>query len=72
MPESSEPEPTRKRTEGPTPHGGAYAIGYFRDKQGIPCSQADAHATEIIEFDSQDKAIFRTYMQRPEDPPIPI
>jgi hypothetical protein len=66
------PPDTRERTEGPTPTGGAYAIAYFRDARGNPCTKAEAHATEIIEFDARDNQVFRTYMQRPGDTPVPI
>ncbi len=40
-----------KRIEGPTPNGGAYAIAYEHDDGSV----------EIVEFDSQDRAIHRTY-----------
>jgi hypothetical protein len=66
------PDPdTRERTDGPTPNGGAYAIAFFRDRDGKPCPKAEAHATEIVEYAAADNAIFRTYMQRP-GPNVPI
>jgi uncharacterized protein (DUF2141 family) len=63
---------TQQRTEGPTPHGGAYAIAFFRDKDGNPCPKADAAGMEVVEFDADDNQVFRTYMQRPDDPDVPI
>jgi len=40
-----------KRIEGPTPSGGAYALAYTHDDGSV----------EIVEFDSQDREIQRTY-----------
>ena len=51
----------QERTEGPTPNGGAYAIGYFKDKDGNPVDKKDAVSVEITEFDAQGESIFRTY-----------
>lgn len=42
-----------ERIDGPTPNGGAYSIRYTRPDG----------STEIVEFDAQDRAIFRTYSQ---------
>jgi hypothetical protein len=63
---------THERTEGPTPSGGAYAIAYFRDKLGNPCPKAEAAGIEVVEFDARDRAIFRTYMTRPDATDVPI
>lgn len=46
---AKEPE----RREGPTPNGGAYSIAYFRDNGDM----------EIVEFDANDREIFRTYLK---------
>lgn len=40
-----------QRVEGPTPNGGAYAIAYTHDDGSM----------EIVEFDSEDREIQRTY-----------
>ena len=56
-----------ERIEGPTPQGGAYALVYRRgDGSG-----------EIVEFDDEDRQIFRTYFgppcfKDPENPGEPI
>jgi hypothetical protein len=55
-------DPTSLRTEGPTPAGGAYAIGYFRDAAGNPCPMAQARQVEAIEYDASGKVIARTYL----------
>lgn len=51
---------TQERTEGPTPNGGVYAIAYFKDKDGQPVAKEQAVAVEIVEFDKDDKAVWRT------------
>jgi len=43
-----------RRVEGPTAHGGAYAIIIERPVRG------ETHV-EIVEFDENDHPIFRTY-----------
>jgi hypothetical protein len=53
---------TTQRTEGPTPTGGAYAIGFFHDAAGNPCPRASAASVEIFEYDAKDQVIQRTYM----------
>lgn len=55
------PDDTRERSEGPTPNGGAYAIAYYRDEEGAPAPKATAAAVEIVEFDADDRPVFRTY-----------
>lgn len=52
---------TFKKIDGPTPNGGAYAVIYFKDKNGRPCSEKDSVSFEISEFDEQGNSIFRTY-----------
>ncbi len=68
---------TSRRTEGPTPAGGAYAIAYFFH-DGTPSAQRFADAIEIVEYDEADNAIKRTYARTapptvavpsPGDPP---
>lgn len=67
------PEPeTRQRTEGPTPNGGQYAVAYFRDAQGNPCARDQAQGIEVIEYDKDGNAIFRTYMERLGSEGVPI
>lgn len=66
------PDDTSERTEGPTPNGGASAVAYFRDRDGRPCRKADAAAMEVIELDASGTAIFRTYLQIPSKPDVPI
>lgn len=50
-----------ERIDGPTPNGGAYAIAYFRDADGKPCSKDMATNIEIVEFDENGRDVFRTY-----------
>lgn len=52
---------TSKRVDGPTPNGGTYMIAYFRDSSGNACSEKDASKVEIVEFESDNNAIARTY-----------
>lgn len=67
------PDPaTRRRTEGPTPNGGAYAIAFFRDANGKPCTESEAAGMEIVEFDARDEVIRRTYMQDRDLKDVPI
>lgn len=47
-----------QRVEGPTPNGGAYAVRYVRDDG----------SSEIVEFDAEGEAIFRTHAS-PAGPP---
>ncbi len=51
-----------RRVEGPTAHGGAYAIIIERPVRG------ETHV-EIVEFDENDHPIFRTYgrLEKRED-----
>lgn len=50
-----------KRVDGKTPKGGAYSIAYFQDSKGNPVDESKAVKAEIIEYDSKDKEINRTY-----------
>lgn len=55
---------TSRRTEGPTPSGGAYAVAYFRDGGGNPTTEAKARSMEVVEYDEDDQVIARTYMEK--------
>lgn len=61
-------KPTSQRSDGPTPHGGTYAIANWRDANGTPTTKDDAVAAEIIEFDAQDREVFRTIMEIRKSP----
>ena len=52
---------TSKRINGATPNGGSYAIAYFRDKDGQPCSESKAVRIEIVEYTDKGDEICRTY-----------
>ena len=54
---------TEERQNGATPKGGVYSIAYFQDDNGQPVAKEDATAIEIIEFDKNDRQIWRTYMR---------
>ena len=47
--------------EGPTPHGGAYSIAYYQDERGEAADKVVAVKVEIVEFDAQDRPVWRTY-----------
>lgn len=55
---------TQERTEGPTPHGGAYAVAYFLDESRRPCRKDRARWIEIHECDASGASIFRTWLER--------
>ncbi len=57
----AEQNETQTRSDTPTPNGGVYSIAYWKDKDGKPTTQAQYVTGEIVEFDADDKAIFRTY-----------
>jgi hypothetical protein len=46
-----------RRVEGPTPNGGAYALLYDHDDGTL----------EIVEFDSDDREVLRTYVAKGDD-----
>ena len=54
----------QQRDDGPTSHGGVYTIAYFSDAKGKPSSKEDAQRIEIIEYDSTEKEVWRTYMEK--------
>lgn len=55
---------TQERINHPTPNGGGYSIGYFKDKDGNPCQKSKAVAIEIVEFSEDDQEITRTYLKK--------
>ena len=55
---------TSERRDGPTPHGGAYSIAYFRDKRGAPTTKERAASVEIVEHSAAGDEIARTYFER--------
>lgn len=50
-----------ERVEGPTPNGGAYAVIVYLGEDGDQAEKEQAAAAEVVEYDEQDEAIFRTY-----------
>jgi hypothetical protein len=65
---ADDPKPTdetQRRTEGPTPNGGEYAIAYFLDKQHRPCTEERAKYIEIHEFKG-GQSIHRTWLEGPD------
>ena len=52
---------TQERVDAVTPHGGAYSIIYYLDDDGILVTKDLATRCEIVEFDSRDNIIWRTY-----------
>ncbi len=59
------PGKTEERRDGPTPHGGAYAIARFIDDAGNPTTKDQATQVEICEYDQAGECIFRTYGRLP-------
>ena len=53
-------DPGPRRSEGPTPAGGAYAIAY-RDEAG--------EVVEVVEYDADGRPIARTYAEPDEEEP---
>ncbi len=50
------------RTEGPTPAGGAYAVGLWLDDDGNEVEPALATRAEIVEYDTDGLELNRTYI----------
>jgi hypothetical protein len=50
-----------ERVDGETPNGGTYSIAYFQNNEGKRTTKDKATKIEIIEFDTQDNIINRTY-----------
>lgn len=44
------------------PNGGVVSIIYYQDDQGDPVDKSKATRAEILEFNSQDQVVGRTYM----------
>lgn len=59
-----EPGGYSERIEGPTLNGGAYAIVYWKGPGDALATREDAIGGEIVEFDGDGKAIFRTYFSK--------
>ncbi len=58
------------RTEGPTPAGGAYAIGSF-SYNGVPCERQFANHVEIVEFTTDGRELAWTVGELEPDRPFP-
>ena len=41
-----------------TPHGGVKMTAFFFDKNGNPCTEKKCHTMQIVEYDSNDTAVF--------------
>lgn len=54
---------TETRKDKTTPNGGVYSIAYWKGPEGQPVEQKNAVAGEIVEFDADDNAVFRTYFK---------
>ena len=57
-------KPQPRRSEGPTPNGGAYALAYGFDAAGNPVELEQAETVEIHEHTDDGDVIHRTYMRR--------
>ena len=55
---------TQERRNGPTPHGGAYSIAYYRGRDGSPVPKDQATAVELVEFTESGDQVFRTYLEK--------
>ncbi len=44
-----------------TPNGGVRAVFYFQDNEGNAVDESVATNVEIVEFDANGRAIWRTY-----------
>ena len=59
-------------TYGNTPHGGVKMVGYFFDKDGMPCKEEDAVAVQVIEYDENDSQVFSVLSGETVIPVAPI
>lgn len=56
---------TSRLVHGRTPHGGAYAVFYYRGAQpGSRATPVDAVGVEVVEYNLDGDEVFRTYMSR--------
>jgi len=60
-------DPSVQQQDGPTPHGGAYSVTYFRDVRGNPVPKAWAVMAEVLEYTASGELVHRTYAE-----PIPM
>ncbi|MBR1532480.1 MAG: hypothetical protein IJ643_10530 [Eubacterium sp.] len=60
--ESTEKPVDENMIVGPTPAGGAFAIKYFFDKNGIPCDARRAEKLIGVEFDEHGNQIMETFL----------
>lgn len=51
---------TQNCTDGPTPAGGAYAVGTYLDENGEPVPKDEATQLEIIEYDEDGNELQST------------
>ena len=47
-------------------------VGYFFDKDGMPCKEEDAVAVTIVELDENDRQVFSVSSGETVIPPIPV
>lgn len=59
-------------TYGETPHGGVKMVGYFFDKDGMPCKEEDAVMVTIVELDENDRQVFSVSSGETVIPVAPI
>ena len=59
-------------TYGNTPHGGVKMVGYFFDKDGMPCKEEDAVMVTIVELDENDRQVFSVSSGETVIPVAPI
>ena len=58
-------------TYGKTPHGGVKMVGYFFDKDGMPCKEEDAVTVQVIEYDENDRQVFSVLSGETVIPVVP-
>ncbi len=56
-------DPTSKRTEGPTPMGGAWSIAEFMDDEDLPARRSIATRVRITEY-ALDGSVLHTTVGR--------
>lgn len=55
---------TQTRIDRPTPRGNAYSITYWQDEQGKPAPRSSATGAEIVEYDSDDRPVYRSHIKK--------